>query len=104
MTEADDTTTVAAVPESTATEDLTRALSTLEGEPAVVAATLVDEGWHSPDDVNALRNQAIAYNSLMWQLAIAVGWAKDGDEIIDVDNAELVEQALSMIDVGMREA
>lgn len=87
-------------------EDLTRALSTLEGEPADVAQSLVDEGWCSPDDVNALRNQAIAYNSLMWRLAVAIGWAQETEDasgVIDVDLAELVESALQGISAGIND-
>jgi hypothetical protein len=60
-----------------------------------VAEAILDAGWSSLEDTNSLRNQAIAYNSLMWRLAVAFGIASEGDKVIDVDLVELADLAVA---------
>lgn len=99
--------------ESTARADLTttiRSVTDTWDEPldevhdiAPVVNAILAAQWSSPDDTNATRNQAIAYNSLMWQLAIALGYAKEGDAQVEVDFSELIEAALSGIAAGIND-
>lgn len=51
--------------------------------------------------VETLRPQAVAYNDVMWKLAVALGHAKAGDGVIDVDLDKLVVDAVAVI-VGGR--
>lgn len=75
---------------------------------------LVAQGWTPPEDVperepgdvyrdgyplevTALKDMAVAYNSLMWRLAVAMGLANEGDGIVDLNLEQLGNEVVAMV-------
>lgn len=68
-----------------------------------VADALIKKGWTAPADAAEHKRQAIAYNTTMWSLAVAMGLAKPGEQIVDLDIEQLLADVVTIVQSHTKE-